>query len=89
MNGSSTYVLLAWNGNAVPSIEENNLPKHTGRNAFPINFKYGIIGEEQENPPFTPTENPQAPSNQSPASPSIYFAFSLWTLGGLLVVWIL
>jgi hypothetical protein len=88
-NGSSTYVLLAWNGNAVPSIEANDLPKHTGRGAYPINFKYGIIGAGPQNPdPFTPTD--PTPNNQPSASTASSFVIvSLWVVMGLVFAWIL
>lgn len=87
-NGSSTYVLLAWNGNSVPSIEANDLPKHTGRGAYPINFKYGIIGAGPQNPPFTPTD--PTPNNQPSASTaSSFMIVSLWVVMGLVFAWIL
>eukprot|EP00029_Vermamoeba_vermiformis_P000663 TRINITY_DN1085_c0_g1_i1.p1 TRINITY_DN1085_c0_g1~~TRINITY_DN1085_c0_g1_i1.p1 ORF type:complete len:659 (+),score=143.60 TRINITY_DN1085_c0_g1_i1:28-1977(+) len=90
-NGSSTYVLLAWNGNSVPSLAANDLPKHTGRGAYPINFKYGIIGNGPQNPPFTESEPNDQPSvnNQQPSSTSSYVVLSLWAVVGVAFAWIL
>jgi hypothetical protein len=82
---------LAWHGNAAPSVEENILPKHTGRGAYPINFKYGIISGE-ENPPFTAPESTpsSAPSEGSfVESASSYIIMSIWVSIGVIVAWIL
>jgi hypothetical protein len=70
IDGTATYVLVAWHSILQADPYNRTLPRHTGRMAVPIDFARGLI-VHPEDPP-SPTNSPQsttpAPitSNQEP-----------------------